>query len=50
MWQHELEFMALDYSHYLEITDTIRNEFPYLIRSIDSVLMLTDEWTPRFRI
>ena len=46
MWQYELEFVVTDFNHYSEIIDGIKREFPYLLRSIDTVLMLTDEWLP----
>ena len=34
---------------YYEIIENLKKEFPYVIRTVDSVLMITDEWTPGFR-
>ncbi len=44
----ELEFMVRDDQEYYEILEAIKREFPYLMLSVDSVLMLTDEWMPGY--
>lgn len=32
-----------------EIIENLKKEFPYIIRTVDSELMITDEWTPGFK-
>lgn len=49
LWQIEPEFVVSNYQEYYEIIENLKKEFPYVIRTVDSVLMITDEWTPGFR-
>ena len=49
IWQIEPELVVSSYQEYYEIIENIKKEFPYVIRTVDSVLMITDEWTPGFR-
>ncbi len=49
MWQFEPEIVVSSYQEYYEIIEDLKKEFPYVIRTIDSVLMITDEWTPGFK-
>lgn len=49
IWQIEPELVVSSYQEYYEIIENLKKEFPYVIRTIDSVLMITDEWTPGFR-
>jgi len=45
----ELEFIVENYQQYYDIIENIKKRFPYVIKSVDVVLMLTDEWTPGFK-
>lgn len=49
LWQIEPELVVSNYQEYYEIIESLKKEFPYVIRTIDSVLMITDEWTPGFK-
>lgn len=49
IWQIELEIVVSGYQEYYEIIENLKKEFPYVIRTVDSVLMITDEWTPGFK-
>lgn len=49
LWQIEPELVVGNYQEYYEIIENLKKEFPYVIRTVDSVLMITDEWTPGFR-
>jgi DNA-binding Lrp family transcriptional regulator len=49
IWQIEPELVVDSYQEYYEIIEKLKQEFPYVIRTVDSVLMITDEWTPGFR-
>ena len=49
LWQIEPEIVVSSYQEYYEIIENLKKEFPYIIRTVDSVLMITDEWTPGFR-
>ncbi|MBN2053045.1 AsnC family transcriptional regulator [Candidatus Woesearchaeota archaeon] len=49
IWQLEPELVVTNYQEYYNIIESIKKEFPYIIRSVDSVLMITDEWTPGFK-
>lgn len=49
IWQIEPELVVSSYQEYYEIIEALKKEFPYVIRTVDSVLMITDEWTPGFR-
>ncbi len=44
----ELELIVKDYHEYSAVIDKLKKSFPYLIQHIDSLLILTDEWTPSF--
>ncbi len=48
IWQIEPELVASSYQEYYEIIENLKKEFPQVIRTIDTVLMITDEWTPGF--
>ncbi len=49
LWQFELELVVSNYQEYYNIIESLKKEFPYVIRTVDHVLMITDEWTPGFR-
>lgn len=49
IWQLESELVVSDFQEYYKIIEALKKEFPYVIRTIDSVLMVTDEWTPGFK-
>jgi len=49
IWQIEPEIVVSSYQEYYSIIENLKREFPYVIRTVDSVLMITDEWTPGFR-
>ena len=49
IWEIEPEIVVSSYQEYYKIIENLRKEFPYVIRTVDSVLMITDEWTPGFR-
>ena len=49
IWQIELELVVSSYQEYYRIIEDLKKEFPYVIRTVDFVLMITDEWTPGFR-
>ncbi len=49
LWQLEPELVVSSYQEYYEIIEKLKQEFPFVIRTVDSVLMITDEWTPGFR-
>ena len=48
IWQIEPELVASNYQEYYKIIENLKKEFPQVIRTIDTVLMITDEWTPGF--
>ena len=49
IWQIELELVVSNYQEYYGIIECLKKEFPFVIRTVDSVLMITDEWTPGFK-
>jgi len=49
IWQLEPELVVSNYQEYYQIIENLKKEFPYVIRTVDSVLMITDEWTPGFK-
>jgi DNA-binding Lrp family transcriptional regulator len=49
LWNIELELVVSNYQEYYKIIENLKKEFPYVIKTVDSVLMITDEWTPGFR-
>lgn len=48
IWQFEPELVVHNYQEYYQIVEALKKEFPYVIRTVDHVLMITDEWTPGF--
>ena len=48
LWQLEPELVVHTYQEYYAIIEELKKEFPNVIRTVDSVLMITDEWTPGF--
>ncbi|MDP2947836.1 MAG: winged helix-turn-helix transcriptional regulator [Nanoarchaeota archaeon] len=46
--QIEPELVVNNYQEYYEIIENLKKEFPEVIRTVDTVLMITDEWTPGF--
>jgi len=49
IWGIELELVVKNYQEYYNLIENLKKKFPYSIRSVDSVLMITDEWTPGFK-
>jgi DNA-binding Lrp family transcriptional regulator len=49
IWQLELELVVRNYQEYYKIIEELKGQFPEVIRNVDSVLMISDEWTPGFR-
>jgi Lrp/AsnC family leucine-responsive transcriptional regulator len=49
IWDLELELVVDNYQEYYQIIESLKKEFPYMIKTIDSVLMISDEWTPGFK-
>jgi len=49
IWQIELELVVKNFQEYYKITEDLKGEFPDVIRSTDSVLMISDKWTPSFK-
>lgn len=49
LWSIELEIVAENFDRYDEIIRGITHEFPFLIRSLDTLVIHEDEWTPGFR-
>lgn len=49
LWQFEPELVVSSYQEYYRIIENLKKEFPYVIRTVDSMLMITDEWTPGFK-
>ena len=48
IWQTELELVVENYKQYYEAIEKLKQKFPDYIRNVDSLLMITDEWTPGF--
>jgi len=48
LWQIELEFVVDNFQDYYQLIENLKKEFCYVIRSVESVLMITDLWTPGF--
>ncbi|MFZ5955679.1 MAG: winged helix-turn-helix transcriptional regulator [Nanoarchaeota archaeon] len=48
IWQIEPELVVNNYQEYYEIIENAKKEFPEVIRTIDTVLMISDKWTPGF--
>jgi Lrp/AsnC family leucine-responsive transcriptional regulator len=49
IWDIEPEIVVSGYHEYRELMDTVKEEFPFVIKNIESVVMKTDEWTPGYR-
>ncbi|MFH1073124.1 MAG: winged helix-turn-helix transcriptional regulator [Nanoarchaeota archaeon] len=49
LWQIEPELVVDSYQEYYQIIEEAKKAFPQVIRTVDSVLMISDEWTPGFR-
>jgi len=49
LWQIEPELVVENHKEYYDIIENLKKEFPNIIRSVDSLLMIVDEWTPGFR-
>ena len=49
LWSIEPEFVVSNYQEFYEIIENLKKEFPDVIRTVDSLLMITDEWTPGFK-
>ncbi len=44
IWEIELELVVRNYQEFSEIIDGLRMKFPDLVRTVDSILMVSDEW------
>ena len=49
LWSIEPEIVVSSFQEYYKIIEDLKKEFPQVIRTVDSVLMITDEWTPGFK-
>jgi Lrp/AsnC family leucine-responsive transcriptional regulator len=49
LWAIELELVVSNFQEYYKIIEDLKMKFPEVIKSVDSVLMITDEWTPGFK-
>jgi DNA-binding Lrp family transcriptional regulator len=49
LWQIEPELVVETYKEFYLIIENLKKEFPGVIRSVDSLLMVSDEWTPGFK-
>jgi DNA-binding Lrp family transcriptional regulator len=49
LWQIEPEFVVRNYDEYYNIINKLKEAFPKTIKTVDSVILRTDEWTPGFR-
>ncbi|MFA5049902.1 MAG: Lrp/AsnC family transcriptional regulator [Candidatus Micrarchaeia archaeon] len=48
IWRIELEFVIKNYDEYYGIIKKLKEKFPNVINTIDSVILRTDEWTPGY--
>ena len=48
IWQIEMEIFARNFQEYTEILDALKRKFPQVIDSVDTVTLLSDEWTPGY--
>lgn len=48
LWTIEPELVVSNYQEYYRIIEDLKKEFQNVIRTVNSVLMITDEWTPGF--
>jgi len=49
LWTIEPELVVKDYNEYYSVIEDLKKQFPNVIRTVDFVLMRTDEWTPGFK-
>lgn len=49
MWNVELEFVVKNFHEYHTIIENLKAHFPQVIKTVDSMLMITDDWTPGFK-
>ena len=49
MWAIEPELVVSNYQEYYHIIEGLKKQFPKVIRTIDTTLMISDEWTPGFK-
>ena len=50
MWQIEPEFVVKNYDEYYTIINKLKEKFPNIIKTVDSVILRTDEWTPGYKM
>jgi len=48
LWQIELEIVVANFKEYYKFVEELKSKFPEIIRTIDFVLMIKDEWTTGF--
>ncbi len=48
LWQIEPEIVVSSFLEYYQLVENLKKEFPRVIRTVDSLLMISDEWTPGF--
>lgn len=48
IWQLELEIVVKNFKKYYEFVEALKTKFPKMIKTIDFVLMMRDEWTTGF--
>lgn len=48
LWQIELEIVVKNFTEYYKFVEELKSKFPEVIRTIDFVLMIKDEWTTGF--
>jgi DNA-binding Lrp family transcriptional regulator len=49
IWAFEIELIVNSYQEYYQLIESLKEEFPYVIKTVDPILMVTDEWTPGFK-
>jgi DNA-binding Lrp family transcriptional regulator len=49
LWQIEPEFVVRTYDEYYMIINKLKERFPNVIKTIDSIILRTDEWTPGYK-
>jgi DNA-binding Lrp family transcriptional regulator len=45
----EPEVVVEDYHEYRQFVEKLKENFPFVIKNVESVLMKTDEWTPGYK-
>ena len=48
IWQIELEIIVRNFEQYYKFIEDLKSKFPELIKTIDLVLIIKDEWTTGF--